>query len=101
MQLEQFINEEHANLLEELTLVVKRLQAYMQHMPDDYTEHGEDTPAIDVRLCIDPFEESYTWIVRTGLVDFDPYHSEHCVASCVGLDTKPKELLEQLLGDLE
>lgn len=89
----KFINAERENMKRALDWIVKDLQRTIKAEPIEHTEYGCDEPTIDVRLCLDP----NGWIFRTGLVDYDPYHSEICAASCVGLETTTEELLEELL----
>lgn len=121
MNLQEFINTEREYMLRNLTLIVRGLQASMRLDPDEYTEHNDDEPSVDIRLCIDmniPDHESTangcteecracqgeadpSWIFRTGDVSFDPAHSEFCAASCVSLATKPEKLLAELIGQIE
>lgn len=102
MSLDQFIKQEHEHMIQHLTRIIKECQENMRIDPAYYTERGSDEPSIDIRLCIDL--ESHggpNWIVRIGLVDYDPYFSEYCSASCIGLDTKPEDLLTELTDSLE
>lgn len=52
---------------------------------------------VDIRLCVDGDAK---WIIRTGLVDYDPYHSEYCASSFVTQDTEVEELAEELIGQV-
>lgn len=79
-----------------LDWVVRDLQGYIKADPKEYIEAGCDEPSIDVRLCVD----DDGWIFRTGLVDYDPYHSKACAASCVGSETDTDGLLDDLLTDV-
>lgn len=90
-----FINKERESMLKSLQWVVRDLKGYLKNNPEDFKEPGSDSPSIDVRLCID--EDS--WIFRTGLADYDPYHSLICCASSVQEDTEAEELLERLLEE--
>jgi len=90
-----FIHKEKEAMLRSLQWVVSDLKRTLKNNPEDYVEHGTEEPSIDVRLCID--EDS--WIFRTGLVDYDPYHSLICCASSVNQDTEAEELLESLLEE--
>jgi hypothetical protein len=103
MKLNKFISEERENMLNDLRDIVADLKKSMRISPNEYTEYGCDEPSIDVRLCVDLSErgDSPSWIIRTGSVDFDSYHSEFCSASCIGLSTEPEELLEELVNGLD
>lgn len=100
MKLEQFLKENQSDLLTNLTEIVADLKATMASDPKEYTEYGSDDPSIDVRLCIDLGDGHYGWIFRTGLSDYDPYHSEYCAAASIGLDTNPEKLLAELINQL-
>jgi hypothetical protein len=102
MTLEQFIRQEKSFIRAELIAILKHFKPQLLNNPQEFTEFGADEPTIDIRLCVDL--ESHggpNWILRTGSVDFDSYHSEFCSASCIGLDTKPSELLNYLLQELD
>jgi hypothetical protein len=102
--LDQFINDNKNDMLADLTNIVKDLKHTLRLSPDDYLESNYDDPSIDIRLCIDITERfgisTPTWGFRTGISDFDPYHSEYCAASCVTLDTDPSKLLNKLINQL-
>ena len=102
MTLGSFILESREQMLEHMKWIVADLQRAMLNNTEEYTEPGCDEPSIDVRLCIDRYERNEGWrfIFRTGLSDYDPYHSYLCAGSCVTLDTDPDELLEELLDDV-
>jgi len=97
-----FINE-FENILSDLENVVAFAQSAMQIQPKEYTEPGDEGPSVDIRLCVDwdVAHEKFYWILRTGLVGYDPRHSTYCAASSITLDTAPKELLEELVEDLK
>lgn len=82
-----------------LTFTVSDLKRMIQNDPDDY-EDMDGNASIDVRLCVNTEATEYNslWIIRTGLVDFDAYHSPICAASSVTPDTDLDELLDDLLG---
>lgn len=100
--LNQFIIDNHSDMLSDLTNIVKELKLYIRSNPNDYIEYGTDEPAIDIRLCIDEYHYSdgYTWIFRTGLSDYDQVHSQYCSALCVSLNTNPTGLLNELINQL-
>lgn len=104
--LPRFLEQERANMLEDLMFRCFHARQDMQADPKEHTDPGCDEPSIDVRLCIDRYEskpglpEHYDWCFRTGLVDFDQRHSTLCVASSIGLGTEPRDLLNDLLNDL-
>lgn len=100
--IDQFIKDNRADILTELTRLVTRLKADIEADPMEYVDYGADNPSIDVRLCVDLADSNrcYGWIVRTGLVDYDPYFSEYCSAGSVGLDTDPAKLMAELLEGL-
>lgn len=100
MKLEQFLIENKTDMLTNLTEIVADLKATMVSDPEAYTECGNDEPLIDVRLCIDLGDRHHGWIFRTGLSDYDQYHSEYCAASSIGLDTNAEKLLEELINQL-
>jgi hypothetical protein len=52
---------------------------------------------IDVRLCIDFDDGSPSWIMRSGLADYDPRHSELCGASSIHRKSNLDNVLEDLL----
>lgn len=61
-------------------------------MVEDIRDISKSVPKeieIDVRLCID-FDETGepSWIIRSGLVDYDQKHSELCGAGTVYRHTK-------------
>ena len=110
MRLEAFIAANRADMLQDLTDIVEDLKATMSADPAEYTDPYADgeTPCIDVRLCVDIAESGKRagliggeWIFRTGLVDFDPRHSQYCGASSVSPDTDAEDLLEDLLSQLD
>lgn len=100
--LERFIDDNRADMLEDLTHLVADRQDDMRADPDLYTGSDDDGPCIDVRLCIDlcARDDSGTWIFRTGLADYDPAHSEFCGARCIDLGTDPASLLDDLLEQM-
>jgi hypothetical protein len=103
MQLDEFIKDNRADILLDLTDIVASCQADIASDPELYLELGCDEPSIDVRLCID-LTERYgiaTWIIRTGLVDYDQVHSEYCAALSIGADTNASELLDSLINQLD
>lgn len=79
-------------ILRALRITVKDLQRTIERDMDELHD-GE----IDIRLCVDGECE---WIIRTGDVSYDPYHSEYCAATLVVLDTNPDELVDELLNDI-
>jgi hypothetical protein len=107
MKLLKFVNQERAGMLRALEHIVKDLQRSLKADPGEYTEFGADEPTIDVRLCIDLWENDPNnssrngWIFRTGSSDYDPYFSEYCAGLCVGLDTNAEDLLDELINQLE
>lgn len=100
--LNTFLAENKNDILEYLTRLVAQLKSDIAACPEVFLEPGTDTPSIDIRLCIDLDTKyrSQEWIIRTGLSDYDPYHSEYCAASCVTPDTDPSELLEELVTQI-
>jgi hypothetical protein len=63
---------------------------------------GED---IDVRLCLDFSNEKPVLFLRTGLVDYDEFHSEFCAANIVNKTTTisyedATPVLEELINEL-
>lgn len=101
-KLEKFLEEQKPFMLKDISQIVQSAKARMEIDPNEYTENGCDEPTIDVRLCIDLERgDEPTWIIRVGLVDYDPYHSDFCSASCIGLNTNVSELLEELINGLE
>jgi hypothetical protein len=101
--LDSFLNSEQSHMLANLEAIVKELQKDLKLSPDD-------EPTIDIRLCVDKPNElsdrcyppnDWTWLFRVGLSDYDPYHSDYCSASCVGLNTSPNELLEEMINGLD
>lgn len=77
-------------IIRALRVTVSDLQRQLERDVDELF-NGE----IDIRLCVD--NES-TWILRTGDVSNDPYHSEFCSASFVVRDTDVEELADDLIG---
>ena len=64
-----------------VTNVARRLVEINQSAEPDYTAVSNTNDAcVDVRLCVD---EDGSWIVRSGLVDYDQSHSAYCGASSV------------------
>lgn len=62
----------------------------------------KDLAYIDVRLCVD-IDSDYVqngFIFRTGLNDFDPYHSQFCSASIISIDGDKEAILNDLLSEL-
>lgn len=96
-QLMQVIRDNRNGMLRAMRFTVSDLQATLERNPEEYTEPGTDEPAIDIRLCIDPGR----YIIRTGLSDYDLYHSRICAASCVTLETEAEELLNELIEEAE
>jgi hypothetical protein len=58
---------------------------------------GGEIQEIDVRLCIDFDNETPSWVVRSGLSDYDQTHSELCGASSINRHSKIVNVLEDLL----
>jgi hypothetical protein len=100
-KLDAFIAENRADMLADLTDIVANLKQTIASDPAEYTEHGDDTASIDIRLCIDLGERRHGWIFRTGLADYDQSHSEYCAASCVTIRTCVPKLLDELVNQLE
>lgn len=104
--LPRFLEQERANMLEDLTFRCFSARQDMQRDPKEYTDPGCDEPSIDVRLCIDRHEVKpglpvhYAWCFRTGLSDFDQMHSNWCAASSIGIGTEPRDLLNDLLNEV-
>lgn len=102
MTIYKFIDQNKAAMLQSLESVVKDLKATIKSDPEEFTDYGCDDPSIDVRLCIDLTPgQRLGYIFRTGLVDYDPYHSEYCASSCVTLDTNAAKLLDELINQIE
>lgn len=107
-KLGSFIEENRADMLINLTSTVRSIQKEMGFEPEEFTEDGScGEPSIEIRLCIDlnRFNRSSryrreSWIFRIGISDYDPFHSQFCGASCIGLDTDPKELLANLIDQV-
>lgn len=102
--LDKFIEENKADMIQDLTSVVENLKSWMRTDAQAFTEFGSEEPSTDIRLCIDlegfsPYR-SESWIFRTGPSDYDPVHSQYCSASSIGLDTDAKDLLAELIGGL-
>lgn len=100
--LEQFLNENSADILADLNAVCINLKATIESDPAAYTEHGTEEPSIDVRLCIDinHSRAGATWAIRTGSSDYDQRHSEYCAALSVKMATDAAELLTDLISQL-
>jgi hypothetical protein len=100
--LEEFIRANRADMLTDLADIVACLKEDMAADPALYTEHGADSPSIDVRLCVDinHCRDSGTWIIRTGSADYDPRHSEYCSSGAISPDTDPNDLLDDLIDQL-
>lgn len=79
-------------IIRALKVTVADLKRYIV-MDTDELYNGE----IDIRLCVDG---DATWIIRTGDVSNDPYHSEFCSASFVVQDTDTDDLADDLLGQI-
>jgi hypothetical protein len=92
----EFLNTEKEWMRQELITTILEWQEEMANHPKEYTEPGTDEPSIDIRLCIDFEAEQGSWIFRIGSVDYDPYHSQYCAASCITLDTNANSLLDDL-----
>lgn len=75
-----------------LKITVSDLKRTIERDRDEYLD-GE----IDIRLCVDGDSR---WIIRHGLVDYDPYHSEFCSSSFVTQDTDADELADELIGEV-
>lgn len=103
MSIKVFFINESENILEELELTVDACQGAMRINPEEYTEPGCDGPSVDIRLYVDwdVAREKFHWILRTGLVDYDPMHSDYCAAGSITLDTAPKELFKELVDDIK
>jgi hypothetical protein len=101
MTLDQFITEERLGMYQDLQTIIIDLTHEMRTDPKLYTEHGCDEPSIDIRLCIDAHNDSFTWCFRTGDSSYDQRHTTYCAASSIQLDTGTDELLNQLIGDIE
>jgi hypothetical protein len=108
-ELDQFLNDNKADMLTDLTDIVSELKRQIKDNPDWYIEHGTDAPSIDIRLCVDLADAQhgygndnvgFTWLFRTGLVDYDQRHSMFCAASCVTLDTDVTDLLNELINQI-
>lgn len=91
------LSKEKKHMLNNLVDIVSELKDMMLESPKEYTEAESDAPSIDIRLCVD---NDSSWIFRTGLSDYDPYHSDYCGASCVTLETNASELLNALVDDI-
>lgn len=103
--LDAFLEEHRAEILSDLESVVADLRGTLESDPDAYTEFGREIPSIELRLCIDLAggerrSRFNTYTFRTGLSDYDPSHSEYCVALSVQPDTVPGELLNDLIDQL-
>lgn len=89
MQLDTFIKENHAEILNDLTHIVKKSKQYLSVESSTCFKTEPNEPWIDVRLCVDLTERygitTPTWIIRTGSADYDQVHSEYCAASHVHL----------------
>lgn len=110
--LHEFINDNESDMLTDLICLVKLLipevkANYNNYPPgsDNFDNKGE----IDIRLCIDRADTrrgygdtnvGYTWIFRYGDSSYDQRHSEYCAASCIGLKTNPKDLLNDLINQI-
>ena len=104
MSLEQFIEENRQHMLVELGAIVHKLRNDMGIDPETYTEIGHTEPSIDVRLCVDLTPSRYRqtgWLFRTGSSDYDSYHSEYCAASVITTETDARELLNELINQLD
>ena len=103
MEITAFITQEHDYMLGSLTELVEILKENMRLDTTNYIEEEGEDPSIDIRLAIDNEKETYRsigWRFWYGSSDYDSYHSQYCAASSVGLDTKPDELLKDLLNDI-
>lgn len=89
---------EKPHMLETLRALVNEKQSWLRVRPHDFREGPDDAPMIDIRLCV---ERDGEWIFRTGSSDYDQRHSQFCGASCISRDTKPDELLNELLEQVE
>jgi hypothetical protein len=100
-QLESFLKTEYQYILADLTGSVEALKSWLKTDAHLFKEYSEDeTPSIDVRLCVDRSGDSFNWIIRTGDSSYDQRHSEWCSADSIDLETVPKDLLEALIKDL-
>lgn len=101
IDLDSFILTEYTRILSHLKVVVKVCCAEIKRDPLLYVDDNHDIPSIDVRLCIDSTKHgSFEWIIRTGTVDYDEWHSDFCSGSFIGLETMPAILLERLIKGL-
>lgn len=107
--LEQFIKREQSHMLKDLKCLIKHGKAQIRQNHSLYKENADSEPTIDVRLCVDKihatphlaaFPEDFEWLFRTGHADYDQRHSEHCRASCIGLESDAESLLTELVSQL-
>ena len=78
-----------------VALTASDLKRQIRLDPNKSIERDEDY--IDIRLCVDDDR----WTIRSGDVAYDAYHSRHCSASIVTLETDPVELADYLMAELE
>jgi hypothetical protein len=104
MSLAKFLFSEKRHMLGALEWCVKDLKRTIKANPLEYIDYDGDVPVIDIRLCLDlgipENRGGPSWTFRVGDSSFDPYHSEYCAGSFVGIDTDPEELLEELVSDV-
>lgn len=103
-RLYEFIEENRVDMLQDLTDIIKSFQDDMRAGPHYFYKYdNQETPSIDIRLCIDLSTKYFatSWVFRTGLADYDLIHSYYCAASCITLETDPSELLNELINQLE
>lgn len=102
MQLNEFIKVNKIDMLTDLNNIIREYKEDLINNPNEYTELGCDEPTIDIRLCIDlDSHGDPNWLFRIGLVDYDPYFSEYCAASCIGLDSDASGLFSYLVNQLD
>jgi hypothetical protein len=100
--LQAFIDGEYQYLMYDITVIVKDLKDQIRDNPDWYIESGTDEPWIDIRLCVDlNSHDGANWVFRTGDPSYDQRHSQFCSSGSIGLDTDPKDLLDELISQLE
>ncbi len=107
MTIDQFIESKRSEMLRYLKILVRDCKGDIRRNGKAlYMVDGMDEPSIDVRLCIDHRNyngavDGWTWIYRTGSVDYDPVHSDFCGASAIGLTSTAEGILQDLLNGIE
>lgn len=108
-KLEQFIKTEEPHLKRDLRRIIKDCKPDLKANPDLYRQHKDDTPSVDIRLCIDKPREfserirppkDWSWIFRIGDASFDQYHSDYCAASCITRETRVEDLLVEMVSQV-